>query len=492
MDDDLRQVRLAKLTRLREIGRDPYPPRVRRTHTTAEAIALFERAGDGDTSTSPEVDVSVAGRVMSVRHMGKVLFAHVQDAAGRLQLYVRRDDVGDEAFEGFLSLVDVGDIVGAQGGMFRTRMGEISVHVRAWQMLAKALRPLPEKWHGLPDVETRYRQRYVDLIANPEVRTSSARRATSCGPREAPRPARLPRGRDADDATALRRRHGAPVHHAPQRARPAICSCASRPSCTSSGSSSAASTASTKSARTSATRASRHAPQPRVHDARVVPGVRRLHRHHGSHGRDVASVARRVLGRETITYAGHEIDLRPPWRRLTLRDAIRTHADLDIEAFPDHASLHARLREMRIQPPEHAARGKLVDEVLKTIVQPRLIEPTFLTEYPLDLSPLAKRTPHSPDLTERFQPFIGGLEIGNAFTELNDPLDQRERFTDQMRQRAAGDEEAQVLDEDFLLAMEHGMPPTGGLGIGVDRLVMLLCDKQSIREVVLFPQLREG
>ena len=422
--------------------------------------------------------------------MGRSSFAHIQDGSGKIQLYLRQDVLGKEAYEHFRRDFDIGDFIQATGHLFRTRAGEISLWVEQFRILAKSLHPLPEKWHGLKDVETRYRQRYLDLMVNEEVarifvlrsRIISAMRRflDEQGFLEVETPALQPM---YGGATA---RPFVTHHHALDRTlylRIAdelylkrliiggfdrvyeIC----------------------KDFRNEGI-STKHNPEFTMMECyeaygdyttmmELVEGV-------------MASIAREVLGTTVITYQGHKIDLTPPWRRLTIRQAIEERTGVDIEAHRDLESLQARVRELGLAVDPQPTWGKLVDELLSDFVEPTLIQPTFIMDYPVDLSPLAKKKPGACHLVERFEPFAGGLELGNGYSEVNDPIDQRERFEAQMRAQAAGDEESHPLDEDYIRALMYGMPPTGGLGIGVDRVVMLFTDQTSIREVILFPQLR--
>ena len=480
-----RAERLAKLARLRQEGIDPYPPRVRRTHTASQAQAAFESAPE-----SEEVTTEIAGRLMSLRIMGGSTFAHLADASGRIQIYLRRDIVGEEAYDLFRRGIDVGDFVSSQGALFRTRTGEVTLRVDSWQLLAKALRPLPEKWHGLRDVETRYRQRYLDLIANEQVRgifiartriiTAVRRFLDQRGFLEVETPVLQPIYggaaaepfkthhnaldrtlylRIADELYLKRliiggfdrvyeighdfRNEGISTRHNPEFTMMEL-----------------------------------YQAYADYHDMmRLVEEM-------------YSTVAKEVLGSAVITFQGNEVNLEPPWRRVTMRDAILEQSGIDIEVYTEIDDLWAAAEKRGLSLAKQPSWGKLVAKLFDACVEATLVQPTFVLDYPIDISPLSRKKPGAPRLVERFEPFIGGMECGNAFTELNDPLDQRERFAMQARAAEAGDEEAHPMDEDYLIAMEHGMPPTGGLGIGIDRMVMLFTDQSSIREVILFPQLR--
>jgi lysyl-tRNA synthetase class 2 len=486
--DEFYRQRRAKLARIRERGIDPYPPRYQRTHTAAEALRAFQ-AWEEASAANPAPDVRVAGRITAMRDMGGATFVDLRDGSGKLQAYLRRNTLGEEAYEGLRDL-DLGDFLGVAGSLFRTRTGELTVDVREHALLSKALLPPPEKWHGLADVETRYRQRYLDLMANQEVRdlftlrsrvVSAIRRfMDGRGFLEVETPILLP---EAGGAAARPF-----VTHYEALDRDFYLRIATE-----------------------------------LHLKRLIVGgldrvyeMGRVFRNEGLSTRHnpeftllesyeayadynavaatveelVSQVAQELLGTTRVPNEGGELDLSPPWRRLTVVEGLRQYAGLDLESHWKETALRAAVEKMGIEVTPDAGWAKLVDEVLSTCVEPRLIEPTFLMDYPAALSPLAKKKPEDPRFVERFEPFVAGIELGNAYTELNDPLEQRERFREQARRRAAGDEEAEKGDEDFLRALEHGMPPTGGLGLGIDRLVMVLTGQRAIRQVILFPQLR--
>ncbi|MDH7485588.1 MAG: lysine--tRNA ligase [Anaerolineae bacterium] len=480
------QVRREKLARLRQAGIDPYPARSQRSHTIAQARQLFERGElAGDTV------LALVGRLRTVRVMGKSSFAHIEDGSGRVQIYLRHEEVGPQAYELFTDWLDIGDFVGVQGTMFRTRTGEVTLRVQKLTVLSKALHPLPDKWHGLKDVETRYRQRYLDLIANPEVREIFVTRA---------RIVRALRGYlDSQGFLEVETPILQPIYGG-AAARPFI-------------------THHHQLHQDLYLRISDELYLKRL----IIGGYERVYeigrdfRNEGvsfKHNPEftqlefyeayadyhdimrrveemIAFVADEVLGRRQLVYQGHEIDLSPPWRRLPLRQAILEATGIDFQAYPDAPALAAVMRDrLGMQPDPRSNRGKLIDSLLGTHVEPNLIQPTFIVDYPREISPLAKASPDNPGLVERFEYFIGGMEMGNAFSELNDPLEQRERFLEQGRALEAGDEEAHPVDEDYVRALSHGMPPTGGFGTGIDRLTMLFTDKASIREVILFPHLR--
>ena len=480
---DLEKQRYLKLERIKARGIDPYPPRVRRTHTAAEAVSEFE-AGKTDG------EIRLAGRLMSIRVMGKSTFAHIEDGSGRIQIYLRHDILGKEAYEFFRRDFDIGDFIEVTGQLFRTRTGEITLEVSDFKMLAKSLHPLPEKWHGLKDVETRYRQRYLDLIANKKVREIFVIRARIVS---ALRRFLDERGFLEVETPVLQPIYGGAA------ARPFV-------------------TYHNVLDQELYLRISDELYLKRL----IIGGYERVYeigkdfRNEGvSHKHNpeftqlefyqayadyndvmemaeqmVAYVAQEVLGTTRITYQGNEIDLSPPWRRRSLREAIEEESGIDYEKYPDAQSLYQAIKAIggNVEPKDN--RGKLIDALLSNYVEPKLIQPTFLIDYPVEISPLAKRKPGHPDTVERFEGFVGGMEICNAFTELNDPLDQEERFLAQRRAYEAGDQEAHQMDRDWLTALSYGMPPTGGFGMGIDRLTMLLTDQVSIREVILFPHLR--
>ncbi len=480
-------VRRGKLVELQSRGLEPYPARLPwpRTHTAAEVIAAYRenRLAEGE-------EVALVGRMLTLRVMGKASFAHIEDGSGKVQIYVKRDRVGETTYEElFKRLIDLGDFITVIGTMFTTRTGEVTCEVRDLALVGKTLNPLPDKWHGLKDVETRYRQRYVDLLANDEVREVFRTRAKLI---KAVR-------RYLDDNGFLEVE--TPV------LQPIYGGAAARPFVTHHN----------QLDQDLFLRISFELYLKRL----LVGGYERVYEigrdfrnegisfkhnpeftqlewyeaytdYHGVMRRVeelLAAIAMEVNGHLQLTYAGHEIDLTPPWRRITMRDAIREATGIDYALCPDAESLAEAMRAIGHRP-EATSRGKLIDSLFATHVEPKLIQPTFITDYPVEISPLAKKKPGDPTTVERFEYFIAGLEMGNAFSELNDPLDQRERFVELRAAMAGADENAHPLDEDFLTALSFGMPPAGGFGTGIDRLTMLFTDRQSIREVILFPHLR--
>ena len=490
-ENQLMQARLEKLRSLRANGIDPYPHRYDRTHTSDEALRLLERSeaerlGDGEAQTDA---VSVAGRIVRYRRMGRASFADIQDGHGSIQLLFRRNNLAD-TYE-TLKALDMGDWIGAAGPVFRTRTGEPTVEVERWAMLSKSIRSLPEKWHGLNDVEARFRQRYLDLIVNEGARGAAVMRsrmiravrrfmdARGFMEVETPILVQVPAG---GAARPFSTRHNALQRDLYLRIATEL-----------------------------------HLKQLIVGGIEKVYEIGRVFRNEGvdsTHNpefttmesyeafadytdvmdmveRLVFTAAQEALGSETIEFDGSTIDLTPPWPRLDLRQEVMRQSGIDFLEANDIDSLKAEMTAIGLDPGRQMSWGGLLDKLLSDTVEPGLMQPTFLVDYPVEMSPLAKKKPDDPRLVERFEGFIGGMEICNAFTELNDPLDQRRRMEDQEALRMRFEwEDTDRLDEEFLTAIEHGMPPTGGLGIGIDRLAMVFSGRRSIREVVLFPQLK--
>jgi lysyl-tRNA synthetase class 2 len=480
--------RRQKLRTLRSQNIEPYQSRFDRTHSSAEAIALFEQAektGGADVRTER---VALAGRLVAIRVMGKATFAHIQDFAGRIQLLAKVDRLGEEAYRRFTDL-DLGDILGVHGVLFRTRRGEITCEIDDFVLLAKALRPLPEKYHGLRDKELRYRQRYLDLIANPEVMEVF-----------------LSRSRIVEETRTFLKARGFIEVETPVL-QPIAGGAAARPFTT-------------------------------HHNAldmdlylrialelylkRLIIGgfdrvyeIGRIFRNEGMdqwHSPEytmlelyqaytdvegmmelteslVIHLVERVKGTPTIRYQGDEIQFTRPFQRIEMVEAVSQKVDADV-LRADAPQLQALIKKFNIEPKPGLGWGGLIAELFDELVQPGLVQPTFVLGHPVEVSPLARRRTSDPRLTDRFELFIAREEIANAFSELNDPDDQRVRFEDQARARTAGDQETHPMDEDFLTALEHGFPPTGGMGLGIDRLVAILTDQPSIRDVILFPPLR--
>jgi lysyl-tRNA synthetase class 2 len=479
--NQLVEVRLEKLARLRERGIEPFAGRYERSHTAREIVEAFP-ANDGET-------VRVAGRIMAQRVHGKASFADLRDLSGRIQIYGRVDQLGEQPYHDFTDL-DVGDLIGVEGRVFRSRRGEISIEAAHCTLLAKSLRPLPEKWHGLRDVDLRYRQRYVDLIVNPEVRETFAKRSAIVramrrflderGFMEVETPV-LQTLAGGGHARPFRTHHNALDLDLYLRIALEL-----------------------------------------FHKRLIVGGFERVYefgrvfRNEGistKHNPEFtmlelyqayadysdmmelvegmySAVAQEVLGAMVLNYQGKVIDLTPPWPRLPMMEAIRRASGLDWQGMPDAATARADAAKLGLDVPPEATASMIFDAVWSSLVEPELVGPVFITDYPVEISPLAKRRADNPRLVYRFEAFICGFEACNAFSELNDPHDQRSRFEQQAAEKAKGNDEAHVYDEDFVTALEYGMPPTGGLGIGVDRMVMLLTGAASLRDVILFPVMK--
>ncbi|HHT46047.1 MAG TPA: lysine--tRNA ligase [Firmicutes bacterium] len=474
-------VRQRKLDELREKGVQPYGEKYEVTHRAMDIIDDFEKLVGKS--------VKVSGRILSRRGHGKASFANIQDMSGKIQLYIRQDSVGEGNYNIYKSL-DVGDIIGVTGEVFKTKTGEITINISSFKLLSKSLRPLPEKWHGLKDIELRYRQRYVDLIVNPAVREVF-----------------IARSKVIQAIREYLNRKGfleveTPVMHGiagGANARPFI----------------------THHNALNINLYLRIATE--LHLKRLVVGgmekvyeLGRIFRNEGistNHNPEfttveiyqantdyedmmrlteelVASVAEEVFGTLKMSYGGKELDLSLPWPRRDLLDLVREITGVDFTSIPDDEGARQVALEKGLELKGGESRGEIIFTFFEKFCEDRLWGPIFVKKYPVEVSPLAKRCSDDPRFTCRFETFLAGKEIANAFTELIDPLDQRARFEAQMRKRAAGDEEAHMMDEDFLTALEYGMPPTGGLGIGIDRLIMILTDSPSIRDVILFPTMR--
>ncbi len=474
--------RRAKLDQLRELGHDPYPRRYRGATAVSTVRAEWE-AASAEALEEAAPRVRLAGRLRALRDQGKVVFADLSDGAGSLQLFLRKNSLDDDAWA-VVKLLDLGDFVGAEGRVFRTRMGELSVWVDRLEVLSKALRPLPEKYHGLADREARARQRYLDLISNPESRrvfevrsrvVSAIRRFLEGNgflEVETPMMQPIPGGATARPFVT---HHNTLDMDLYLRIAPEL-----------------------------------YLKRLTVGGFERVFELNRNFRNEGISTRHnpeftmlefywayadyellmdfteelVTTVASETVGTLELEWGGARIDLTRPWRRLTLREAILEHSDLGPEDLSDRAHMVEAARRLGVERIEERSDGKLLAELYEVTAEAHMVAPTFVTDFPRDISPLAKSRADDPDTVERFELFIGGLEIANAYTELNDPLEQRRRFVEQA-ERSGGE-----VDEDFLLAVEHGLPPTGGEGIGIDRLVMLLTGQTSIRDVILFPTLR--
>lgn len=475
-------VRRQKLSQLKQKGIDPFGTRFRASHFSSQIIDQFEQL-EGQ-------EVTVSGRVVSIRSHGKASFANIQDAQGQIQVYLRLDQLGEENYQLF-DLVDLGDFIGAKGTVFRTKKGEITVFVNEYRFLTKSLRPLPEKWHGLKDVDLRYRQRYLDLIVNQRVKQTF-----------------IYRSRIIQSMRDILNEKGFLEVETPIIS-PAAGGATARPFTTYHN------TLGVNLYLRIATE---------LHLKRLLVGgfdrvyeIGRIFRNEGIstiHNPEFTSVeiyqnyadyedmmeltetliyeiVRRVFGISVISYQGEQYDLTPPWPRETMIEIVYKYVGVDFGKLPDDEAARKAARDAGLEVGETRSWGEVLNDFFESFCEEQLRGPIFVKDYPLEVSPLAKKLGGDPRFTSRFEAFISGKEIANAFTELNDPLDQRERFEEQLLKRQKGDLEAHMMDEDFLLALEHGMPPAGGLGIGVDRLVMLLTDSASIRDVILFPTMRQ-
>jgi lysyl-tRNA synthetase class 2 len=480
-----RESRLKRLKTLEENNSSPYKSRFDRTHEIKSVREEYENISPGEKTRKT---VRLSGRIMALREHGKVSFADIKDGTGNIQLFLNLNNLG-KRYEDFISLYDIGDIVGVEGEVFKTKRGELSIEVKDFTILAKSLRPLPEKWHGLKDVETRYRQRYLDLLINPEVREVFVIRAKVI---QLIRDFLNKRGFLEVETPVLQPIPGGAA------ARPFI----------------------TYHNALDINLYLRVAPE--LYLKRLVVGglekVYELGRNFRNEGisikhnpeftmleayeayadyKDIKnlvvemlkSVVSEVKGKLKINYQGEEIDF-GNFKEITFLEAIAEHTGLELSFSQEREELREIAERNQIEVKEYYGKGKIMAEIFEKLVEPKLIQPTFVFDYPKEVSPLARTHQKNPNLTERFELIVAGREIANAFSELNDPREQRRRFEEQLLLREKGDEEAQNLDEDYIRALEVGLPPTGGLGVGIDRLVMLLADKYSIREVLLFPQLR--
>jgi lysyl-tRNA synthetase class 2 len=486
---ELLQIRRNKLNELRDLGIDPFGTKFNRTHQAGEIVAQYSDLSKEELEERA-IEVSLAGRIMTKRGMGKASFANLQDLSGKIQIYVREDSVPGHKFQAF-DLLDIGDMIGVTGVVFKTKTGETSVKVKDLEVLTKSLLPLPDKFHGLKDVETRYRQRYVDLIVNPDVQKTFISRSRIIQSMR----------RYLDDKGYLEVE--TPTLHSiagGAAARPFI----------------------THHNALDMQLYMRIAIE--LHLKRLIVGglekvyeIGRVYRNEGISTRHnpeftmlelyeaysdyedimrlteelIAHIAQEVHGTTKINYQGQEVDLTPAWRRVSMTDLIREKVGVDFTVQMSDEEAHALAKEHKVPVEKHMSFGHIVNVFFETFCEHTLIQPTFVTGHPVAISPLAKKKESDPRFTDRFELFIVAREHANAFTELNDPIDQRERFEAQMSEKEAGNDEAHEMDDDFIRALEYGMPPTGGLGIGIDRLVMLLTDAPSIRDVLLFPHMRD-
>jgi lysyl-tRNA synthetase class 2 len=485
---DQLKVRREKLHTLREKGLDPFGKRFERTHQTADILASYNEF-DKEELEEKAVSVTIAGRIMTKRGKGKAGFAHIQDLSGQIQIYVRKDAIGEEAYEIF-NTADLGDIIGVTGVVFKTQVGELSIKVKTFELLTKSLRPLPDKFHGLKDIEQRYRQRYVDLIMSPESKKTFITRSKIIQAMrrylddqgylevETPTMHAIPGGASARPFITHHNALDMPLYM-----RIAI----------------------------------------ELHLKRLIVGglekvyeIGRVFRNEGISTRHnpeftmielyeayadyqdimtltenvIAHVAKEVLGTTTVQYGDYEVNLAPEWTRLHMVDAIKEYTGADFWKEMSIEEARNLAQEHNVEINDHMQYGHIVNEFFEQKVEDKLIQPTFIYGHPVEISPLAKKNDDDSRFTDRFELFIVAREHANAFTELNDPIDQKERFEAQLKEREQGNDEAHMMDEDFIEALEYGMPPTGGLGIGIDRLVMLLTNSPSIRDVLLFPQMR--
>lgn len=485
LDQDVNEiikVRLEKLEEIRQMGINPYGQKYSYTHYSTTIKDEFE--------SLQGQDVKIAGRIMAIRGHGKAAFFDIQDDAGQIQSYIRKDNVDEKTFK-LYKLLDIGDIVGIKGEVFKTNRGEVSVQVKELTLLSKSLRPLPEKWHGLKDVDIRYRQRYLDLIVNPEVKKTFLLRSKI-----------IKAIREYLDNKEF-------IEVETPVLSPLAGGAAARPFVTHHNA-------------LDMTLYLRIATELYLKRL-IIGGFEKVYeigkdfRNEGisiKHNPEftmlelyqayadyedmmeitenmLAYVAKEVLGSAKVMYQGEEIDLTPPWTRMTMAEAVKKYTGVDFDEIKTDEEARTAAKKLNIaEVEEEDTWGKVLNLVFEEKVEDKLVQPTFIMDYPIEVSPLSKKKEDNPKLTDRFEAFVTRREIANAFSELNDPIDQKERFLAQVKEREAGDDEAHVYDEDFVTALAHGLPPTGGLGIGLDRIAMLLTDSYSIRDVILFPTMR--
>ncbi|QGU00493.1 Lysyl-tRNA synthetase (class II) [Candidatus Syntrophocurvum alkaliphilum] len=480
--NELKKVRREKLDELRDLGVDPFGQRFERTHDIKTVLDNFESMQDES--------VTIAGRIMSKRRHGKAGFANILDISGNIQLYFRKNDIGEEKYELFKKM-DIGDIIGINGNVFLTQKGEKSIYVKDMVYLSKSLNPLPEKWHGLKDVELRYRQRYVDLIVNPEVKDVFIKRSQII-----------------KELRSFLDNQGFLEVETPMM-QPIPGGAAARPFITHHNA-------------LDMELYLRIAPE--LYLKRLIVGgfekvyeINRNFRNEGistKHNPEftmlelyqayadvdvmmelteqlISSVVNKVNGSFKVQFEDTEIDFSTPWSRLTMLDAIKEYTNVDFNNVNTDEEARQEAKNLKMEVKADTTRGEIINEVFEAFVEDKLVQPTFIYGHPVEISPLAKRNPDNPAFTDRFELFIMQREIANAFSELNDPIDQKERFQGQVEKRATGDAEAHMMDDDYINALEYGMPPAGGLGIGIDRLIMLITNSPSIRDVIFFPTLRK-
>jgi lysyl-tRNA synthetase class 2 len=484
--NELIEQRIKKIDELRQMGLKPYGDPFDATDHAADLIKKHKDTAK-ETLESDRINCSLAGRIVALRNFGKAAFAHIQDCSGKIQIYFKKDILG-ESYR-LLKKTDIGDIIGIKGRLFRTKTAELTVEVEVFELLTKSIRPLPEKWHGLKDVEIRYRQRYVDLIVNPEVREKFAQRSVI-----------INAARDFLESKGFIEAETPMMHQIPGGA-----------------------TAKPFKTHHNALGIDLYLRiAPELYLKRLLVGgyerVYELNKNFRNEGistkhnpefsmlefyiayKDynflmsfteelITHVAMKSAGKLIISYGDSTIDLTPPWPRIPMLDALEK-SGVPSDIFSNFEKANSWALDNSIDIPKGSSLAKILDEILKDKVEPNLIQPTFIIDHPVELSPLAKRKSDNPSLVERFELFICSREIANAFSELNDPFDQKKRLLEQVKAKQAGDEEAHWMDEDFIRALEYGMPPAAGEGIGIDRLVMLLTNSQSIRDVILFPQLK--